>query len=318
MTWGQLRLQLQTAAPGVSLDLIDGYLNARYETVLEAADWQGLKKHAPLQTAAAHQSVSPETVTFTVGSATVTGVNTGWTSAQIAATPKLYRPGDTVTYAATWVSATSLSLDRPYEGPTGTEAAGTVYTASAYVLMQNVYPAPANCRTVVSILDPVTGFPLNPMSKDELDASAGPRTLVANPVYYVPYDDSDESTPPVVREIELFPPPAHGRALNMQYVYQPLYFDGQSTNLSPLPWVSSTVLLEGCRAEIAAHLGNQLQVTYYEAKFTQELNRMLLLEHAQKRAKRPMQFASRFTRHRMARAARGYGRNWGIGQGGPY
>ena len=317
MTWGQLRLQLQTAAPGVSLDLIDAYLNTRYETVLEAGDWQGLKKHAPLQTSAAHQSTS-DTVTLTVGSAAVAGTNTTWTAAQIAATPKLYRPGDTVIYIATWVSATALTLDRPYEGPTGTEAAGKVYAGSAYVLMQNVYPAPANCRTVVSILDPVTNYPLELMSKEELDGSAGPRTLVANPVYYAPYDDSDEASPPVVRQIELFPPPAYARALNLEYIYNPVFFDGQSTNLSPLPWVSATVLLMGCRADIAVHLGNQLQVTYYEAKFTQELNRLLLLEHAQKRVKRPMQMARRFTRHRMARAARSMNRQWGPGQGGPY
>ena len=69
MTWGQLRFQLQTGAPGVPADLLDEFLNTTYEAVLEATDWQGLKYHCAVQTLAAYQSAT-DTVTLTSGATT--------------------------------------------------------------------------------------------------------------------------------------------------------------------------------------------------------------------------------------------------------
>jgi hypothetical protein len=323
MTWGQLRMQLQTAAPGVSLDLLDEFLNGRYEQVLEASDWQGLKYHYTIETEAAYQS-SSDTVTLTVGSATVTGSGTNWTSTQLGNIPRFYRPGDTVIYTATYVSSTELTLDRPYEGVSGDEP-GDVYSGAPYVLMQNVYALPSDARSIVSILDPITQWPLVQMTKDQLDASAGQRTLVEQPAYYAPYDDSNESNPPVIHQVELYPPPLYAQGFVTEYIHSATAFDGGNTSGSPLPWVSNTVLLMGCRADIAAYLAGQsanpapylAQAKYYQAQFDVELAKILRLEHWQKRAKVPMKMAPRFTRHRMARAMRGFNRVWGIGQGGP-
>ena len=313
MTWGQLRFQLQASALGVSLDLIDEWLNTRYEQVLEATDWQGLRYHATLQTQAAYQSTT-DTVTLTTGSNAVTGSGTTWTSAITG--KKFYRPGDSVTYTATYVSATSLTLDRVYEG-NGTEATGTVYSARSYVFMQNVYSLPSDVRSIVSILDPVTGRPLDEMSKDELDASAGPRTLVADPKAYAPIEDSAETSPPVIKQLEFYPPPLHARGFPLQYLHTATAFDGGNTSGSPLPFVSNTVLLAGVRADIATHLEQAAKSVKYESEFTRELNRLLMVEMGQRRKKTPIRMAERFTRHRMARTARGYANNWGPGQGGP-
>lgn len=324
MTWGQLRMQLQTSAPGVSLDLIDEYLTSRYEQVLEANDWTGVKGHSTIETQAAYQS-GTDTVTFTVGSSSVTGSGTTWTSAITG--QRMYRPGDTVYYTVTYVSATSLTLDRAYEG-NGTDAPGTVYSASAYVFMQHIYSLPSDLRAIVSILDPVTSWPLNPMSKDELDASAGPRTNVQNPVYYAQYDDTTDTAPPVIHQVEFYPPPLYARGYTLEYLKQMTFFDGQSTSNSPVPWVSATVILHGCRADIALYLAGQQQTPAaaqpylaqhdrYEKNFEIELARLLRIEHTQRRQKRPMQMAARFTRHRLARATRALNRNWGPDQGGP-
>lgn len=313
MTWGQLRLQLQTSAPGIPLDLLDEWLNTRYEQVLEATDWQGLKYHTTVQTTAAYQS-SADSVTFVVGSNTVTGSGTSWTSAITG--QKIYRPGDAVTYIATYVSATSLTLDRNYEG-NGVDASGTVYSGSSYVLMQNVYQLPSDVRSIASVIDPVTGFPLNPMSKDQLDQSAGPRTLVNDPTAYAPIEDSNESSLPVVKQIEFFPPPLYARGMTVEYVHTANAFDGGNTAGSPLPFVSNTVLLAGVRADIAVHLGKAAQALAYESAFARELDRLLLVEHAQRRVKTPIRMADRFTRHRLQRASRGFNNAWGPGAGGP-
>jgi len=314
-TWGNLRLQLQTGAPGIPLDLLDGWLNSRYEQVLEANDWQGLKYHTTVQSQAAYQS-GTDTVTLTVGSATVTGAGTAWTSGQLGNIPRFYRPGDTVIYTASYVGPTQLTLDRPYEG-NGIDAAGTVYSGSAYVLMQHIYALPSDVRTIVSCLDPVTNQPLHIFTKDQLDASAGPRTLVEDPVYAALYDDTNESSQPVYHQIEFFPPPLHARGFPLEYVHGGTFFNGSNTSASPLPWVSDSVLLYGARAEIALHLEQFNKAKGYEMKFAEELARLLRLEHWQKRPKRALGMTARFTRHRTQRATRALSRNWGPGQGGP-
>lgn len=313
MTWGQLRLQLQTAAPGVPLDLLDEWLDTRYEQVLEATDWKGLTAHGTIQTQAAYQSAT-DTVTATVGSAAVTGLLTAWTSAITG--DKFYIPGDTVTYVATYVSATSLTLDRPYEG-NGVDAGGVVYAKSPYVFMQNVYPLPADCRTVATVLDPASGAPMQSFTKDGLDAAVGIRTLVSYPKSWAQYDDTPESAPPVLHQIEFYPPPLQARGFPLEYERNANFFTGQNTSTSPLPFVSNSVLLYGVRADIGAHLEKYEQATMYEGKFGEELARLLRVEHQQRRVKTNMKMASRFTRHRMARAERSFRNNWGPGAGGP-
>jgi hypothetical protein len=325
MTWGQLRFQLQTSAPGVSVDLLDEFLNSRYSQVLEANDWTGVKYHYTLMTQAAYQS-GADTVTLTVGNSGVAGVGTNFTAGLVG--QRFYRPGDSVIYTVTAVANTlALTLDRPYEG-NGTDAAGTVYTACSYVFMQNVYPLPADVRTVVTCLDPVTGFPLTPFSKDNLDMSAGPRTQVNDPASYAVYDDTDESLGLVVHQIELFPPPLQARGIVVEYLHAATGFDGSQTASSPMPWVTDPVLLYGCRADIAMYLAGQAaspgqaamydrQATKYEAKFQELLKKILMEEHARRRQKTPIRMAARFNRHRMARAGRGLNNYWGPGLGGP-
>jgi hypothetical protein len=318
-TWGQLRLILQTQFPDVSLDILDSALNCRYSSALEATDWTGIKAHATITTNAAYQSVS-DSVTLVVGSATVAGAGTAW--AQAITGQKFYRPGDEVFYAATYVSPAALTLDRPYEG-LGTEANGTVYAASPYVFMQNVYALPFDVRSVVTVMNPVTGRPMEDFTKDGLDRSAGPRTTVGDPACWAQHDDSPEpappaNAPPVLHRIEFYPPPLRARGYPLEYLRAPYFFDGQNTSRSPLPFISDKLLLEGVRADIATAAGSMPQAMKYEASYERELGRLLLVEHAQVRVKAPVRMADRFTRHRLARSARGQSSTWRGGiPGGP-
>jgi hypothetical protein len=313
MTWGQLRFQLlQTPAGTVapSLDLLDAWLNGRYEQVLEAGDWTGIRARTTLETQAAYQSTT-DTVTLTAGSTTVTGAGTVWTTAGTVG-QGFYRPGDTALYTVVaWSSATSFSLDRPYEG-------GTTIGAG-YVLMRNMYPLPFECKAVEAILDPATGFPLKQFTQAELDQAAGIRTLVGDPECWAEIEDSIETpSGATVHVIELYPPPRVARGYTVEYLRAAYGFNGTNLAQSPLPFVSQAVLLAGVRADIALWHGKMAQAQGYEAQFEAELHRLLMVEHTERRAKPSLRMAARFTRHRMARVTRGYANNWGVGAGKSY
>src|ERR1017187_6537370 len=84
-----------------------------------------------MQDAGANSWVSPaSSAMLTHGGTAVTGVGTSWSSSDFPAyiwftnidpssPPRSYADGDVSAYHATWNSATSLSLDRPYTGTSG-------------------------------------------------------------------------------------------------------------------------------------------------------------------------------------------------------
>jgi hypothetical protein len=302
MTWGQLRFSLKTSAPGVSLDLIDSFLGARYEQVLNYTNWSGLTRHANIQTAAAYQS-STDTVALAVGNAGVTGTGAAWTSAL--AGMRFYRPGDAVIYRIDKVlGSTVLILDRPYEGVSG-DVAGTPYTGAAYVIMQHIYQLPNDCRSVVEATNPLTGKPLEDFDDDRASTSWGPRTRTGNPLAWKLADDTDDSTPPVLHQIEFFPPPLYARGIPVEYLRSVPLFDGGNTSASPLPWITDSVLLFGCRADIKAEMEDYAGAQRFELKFEGELARLALRDEAERKKPQAMRMASRFTRHRIRRALRG-------------
>ena len=139
--------------------------------------------------------------------------------------------GNGCTINITAVSMISLTLDRPYEG-NGVDPQGTGYLAYPYVYMQNVYTLPIDVSTVTSILDPVTGIPLTPFSKDNLDESVGPRTLVQNPNGWAIYDDTNETAPPTQHQVELYPPPLYARGFPVEYTHAAIGFDGVAHRLA--------------------------------------------------------------------------------------
>jgi len=322
--WGELRLLLQTSVPGLSLDLCDEWLNERYKSVLSTTDWYGLKNHSVIQTVAAHQSAATESVTLTVGSASVAGAGTNWTDPGVTGR-MFFRPGDNVVYTvAALLSPMSLTLDRPYEGVAGNNAPATVYAGAAYTFMTDIYALPADARAPVTIINPVTANPMGELTKDQLDFSAGTRATVGDPWVFAIFDDTSENLTlaggapaPVLHQVQFYRPPLYSRGYALEYLREANYFDGTNTGASPLPFVTDTVILAGARADAWLHLGNLPKAAGYAAQFSQELGRMLLLEHAQRRKTSALHMDPRFTRHRLARLDRQWGRGWGPGQGGP-
>jgi len=324
-TWGQLRMILSTSAPGIPEDLLDSYLNNRYEQILEKAEWMGLNMHSVIRSIAAYSS-GADHATLTEGQSIVVGTGTSWIASQ--AGLRFYVPGDTAVYTVASVEGPlALTLDRTYEAR-GTDVAGTVYALSSYVLMQNIYLLPTDVRTVVDVLSPITGLPMQRFSRAELAATSGTRAMIGEPQCYAVYDDSPEgAVSPVLHRIEFYPPPSYARGFDLEYVHEAVGFDGGSTANSPFPWIGDSVLLYGCQADISMHLARHAapgeaashrgDAKNYEAKFQEGLASALRVEYQQRRPLSAVKMADRFTRHRMNRANRGYNNTWGIGRGGP-
>jgi hypothetical protein len=306
---------LQTSAPGVSLDLLDEWLNECYRAILNKTDWTGLRSHGVIQTLAAYQSLPAESVTLTVGSPVVDGVGTAWNAAMV--NRLFYRPGDNSQYVVQSITAaTQLSLGRPYEG-TGYDAPGVVYAGAAYVMMTDVYALPADCAQPSQILNPVNELPLEEMTKGGMDASRGTRSTVSDPGAWAIYDDTPETSPPVLHQVQFYPPPLRSRGYGLEYFRNPNFFTGSNTSASPLPFVTDAAIVECARAKIAVHLGDMTKAAAYTVSAGAELADMLRVEHQQNRKATSFKMESRFTRHRLARVDRSYGRGWGPGQGGP-
>jgi hypothetical protein len=257
-TWGQLRLSLRLTAPGIADDLLDEWLNARYSSVLDAYPWKGLDANAMLESVAAY---SAGTVTATGGSTAVAGVGTtfvtGFTGYRI------IFAGRRELYTFTYVSATSGTLDRVFEGVT---TAGLGYT-----LFQNIYDLPADCKTVQSIESPETGLDLDEWSKKKIGQSIGFPCEFGCPEVYAISEDTPESRPPVLHTVEFYPIPNVTQGFPLRYQRAALGFDGSATGAAPLPWINDSLLLNGARADARLHIKDMAGFAAYEGKFKGDL-----------------------------------------------
>lgn len=113
MTYGQLKFRLTKAFPGVDLDLIEGWINDVYRDILGELPWQRQQVESMLLT------VAPYTTGYVgvaSGSTSVSLVGGTWSPSM---NGRAFRtPPRSEFYQFTYISSTSGSLDRPYEGTT--------------------------------------------------------------------------------------------------------------------------------------------------------------------------------------------------------
>ena len=286
MSWGTLRLQLVAGAPGVDPDLVDGWINARYARVLDHFPWKELELETVLSSVAAYNT---GTVNATLGSAAVVGVGTtfaaGMTGQQIAVSC-----GGPL-YTVTFVDATDITLDRPYEG--------TTVTGAGFVIFQSTYTLPPDAKTVLTVQDPSTGLPLVKRGREEIRdwAQTG-----CEPTGWAMAADTAESPGPVYHTLRLDPPPTLQRGYPLRYLKAALGFSGENTGGNPLPFVPDKILLDGVRADIQLHLKSFQGAQMYETKFGDELIRMLRVDTT--RRKQVAKMPAHYTRYRMRRCIR--------------
>lgn len=294
-SFGQIRLLLQQFAPGVSLDTIDQAINARYGLMLSLMEWKGLEASGVLETTAA---ICTGTITATQGSNAVVGVATGWTTSITGM--QLLVDGTSPLYTVTFASATSLTLDRPFEGAS--------ITAGGYTLLQSVYPLPANCRTLSVITSPTTGLELTPMTELEFAQLVGFGDIRGVATRYIPQPDLvDPSTGSVLaQQIKLYPLPTQALGYPIVYEQSAPAFDGVNTNAGPLPFVSDAALLDGCRASLLMQAKDYAGAQVFEAAFHAHFTGMIHVENT-KREPRAPRLDPAYTRHRIQRVLRGFG-----------
>jgi len=250
MTYGQLRLQIKQQAPGVSLELIDGWFADRYTEILDRLDWTRSEARVFRQIAV---SYAVGTLTATNGLNTITGAGTVWTTAM---TGRMIRiAGDSQFYQFTYVSGTSGTLDRTYEGAGG---AGLTYRID-----QNIVAMPAEARIIgqVSLQNPARE--LVKWSSADLGASFPNRNIYGTPVHWAPIMDSQTTTPAL--QIELTPVPELATSLLVSYSYDET--PPSTTGASLLSWVRASAIKAGVMTDVSAFLKDWNAVAFHQARF---------------------------------------------------
>lgn len=292
-TWGQLRFELAKFAPGEDLQLATDWLNGAYRDVLDHKSWKGLEKEAVLETVAPYTAGA---VALTPGSATVTGTGTVWTSAMSYRGFRL--DGDNASYTFTRLTNTTATLDRPYEG----DGAHAV-TAGAYHIFQNLFTLPADVKYIERMLNTRLGRPIVEKSQTELAEISAQRAAYNEPLFYSPWDDGDESLPPVVHSVELYPIPL--QAAGYPYTYQKSVLQCSDANLKsyPLPWVSEDALVAGAKSRALGHAKDYTGAAF-EAARALALRQQMVGVESRRNGPSLIQMAPRFTRHRVRRWTR--------------
>jgi hypothetical protein len=269
--------------PGVSLDLIEGWCNDWYAAILGELPWSRLNVQSRLLTTAPY---SAGTAAVVGGSAAIAGVGTTWVTEM---SGRAFRvAGRSEFYEFTWLTATTGTLDRPYEGTTSATA--------GYSIFQNVYPLPADCRLVNDDAFSDMYGPMVRFTHGELNESDPSRIQTGTPRAWASYMD-DSSTPPRM-QVEIWPIPDVAIGIPFTYVGDAAPLTDTSTILQV--WMQPTALVEGIVAKVKAHLKDYpgAQLAMLAAKSA--LQNMRTSE-AQGMAPAQMKLDSYYTRHRANR-----------------
>jgi hypothetical protein len=290
MTLGSLKLRMLKEFPGLDLDVLEGFISDRHSEIIEELPWTRLNVDTVLVTVAPYDT---GTVAVTAGSASVTLTGGTWTTAM---TGRGFRPaGRNEFYRFTYVSASTGTLDRPYEGSTATGA--------AYKIFQNVYAAPSNCRILPDDAFATTQFgPLARLSRAELNASDPNRGTYGVPRNWVSYMD-DSSSPPRM-QIELYPIPNTAVGIPFEYVAEATV--PGSSGAAFLPWMEpATALVEGVTGKIlrTPQFKDLASAQLAMTEAARALSTMRASEARRMGATR-MQLSSHYTSHRTERWSR--------------
>jgi hypothetical protein len=291
-TFGQIQFELTSFAksnqlPAVDLELVRGWINEAYGDVLDHRGWKGLEVRAVLQTVSTYRT---GTVTVTNGSAAVTGSGTTFTTAM---TGRQFRvPGSYESYTFTYVSGTSGTLDRNFEGET---AAGI-----AFEIFQTVYQLPARVKHIALMRNPRTNHPMQLMTEENLDQASAARLTIGEPYFYSPATDTTDAATPIYHQVEIYPAPETAVGLNYTYVRLPIEFSGTNTSVEILPWVDSRAVIAGAKALMLAHMKQYQEAGAEGVIASRSIDRMSQVETATVGPSR-LRMAPRYTRHRRTR-----------------
>jgi len=282
MTYGQLKLRLTQAYPGVSLDLIEGWCNDRYEEILAELPWSRQDVMAVLQTTSPY---STGTVAVTAGSHNVTLTGGAWTAGMSGWALRIKEDQDF--YEFIYNTPTTGAIDRAYDGATS--------TAASYSLTQFIYVLPDDCRFVED--DSFNG-PLGQLGRkthQDIDLFDPLRNCSGVPQIWASYMDAN--TVPPLMQVELWPWP--DKVMSLPFTYQSTSDLAAESQLIQV-WMQPTALLEGVTARIKAHLKDYAGAQFHAALATAGLKTMRS-DEAQKLAYGQMRLTDYYVGYRTKR-----------------
>lgn len=288
-TFGEIRLQCEKRFPAIDADVRDSLINERYRRILRRGDWQRLRVQAVIQTVAPYET---GTIAATNGSTSITGTDTVWTEAMSGRAIRIAE-GDEY-YQFTYVSPTSGTLDRAYEGDDA--------TAATYSIWQNVYVLPSDLFVLHSMRVLGEIRDLDQQTQEQLDEQAANRSTQGTPYCYALHMD-DLSTPPR-QQVELYYIPDQVYSIPFWYTQDPTLFSASQTSSFLAPWLNPSAIYDGVAADVRALEDNLGAAQHYEQMFLAHLSEMFGAE-ARRRGARPIKIAEKYTRHNARRWARG-------------
>lgn len=291
MTFGEIRFRVSKMAPGLDPDLVDGWINDRYQTILDRRRWKGLEKDGSFVTVAAYSTGS---LTLTNGSAAVTGVGTTFTAAMTAR--KLRVIGRSESYTFTQLGATTGTLDRLYEGDTSANLGYEIYQDTVDLAADFKEPlVDRNERRPLEIVH---------WTRQDLDRAAPARVISGEPQIYVFAPDKADGT----RRAQLYPIPAFAASYPYSYIRKATRFLDDDSALAIFDWVSVECLLSFVQASVRGHMKDYTGATLAEQKGDAELMKMILRDERIDGPKK-LRMAQKYTRHRLERTLRSQGRD---------
>jgi hypothetical protein len=272
------------------------WLNDRYRQIWGAVPWNFAKKNAILQTTA---EITSDSVTVTNGSTTVTETTSDgkWTSSVVGREFRADSDNEYYTISAySNANPDTITLDRAYEGTTG--------TVHGYTIFQRIYTLANDVGQILTMTDLNHQRPLECVSQQELDYVDPNRGTYGEPRWYAPIGrDSND-----IQQVELSFIPDEAYGISYSYVQEAPYITGGEAKL--VPQVFQSLLKHGWKADYwhwrcafeDARGAEQAYAGQEELLFQYELNQMIAREMQNEPPKR-MQLANQYVSHRYQRGA---------------
>lgn len=294
MTYGQIKMQLQKLLPGVDQELLEGWIQGRYQRILDTVSW---KRQEAESVIAAPASYAIGTVTATQGSNVVTSDGTTPTVWSSAMNGRMIRIANGQEYYQfTFVSATSGTLDRNYEGIST--------TASAYRIDQNVFLMPSNARIIRGVRplhDRARGLEI--LTPGDLNRVSSFRSSYGTPRYAAPTWDNFSDPPQL--QLELYPVPSSptptGQVLSwvIDYIFDEAELDKDGSSATLKPFARPAAIMAGvcadCMRPRPQWPGDIAAAQLYEADYTALVEQQLMI-NAQQRGPQSIKLAPHLRR----------------------
>jgi len=289
-TLGEINFRLAKEFPGTDADVRLGIINDRYQEILERLPWSRLDVETVIQTVAQYAT---GTVAVVAGGTALTF--TGSTITAAMSGRQIHIGGRSEAYTFTYASASTGTIDRPYEG-------GEDATASGFVISQPILTLPSSCRIVRSLRNLSLPTPLTRRDRSQADFTDPARIAVGQPRQWNDWMDANTTPPPP--QVELSPAPDAVYSILVSYTAEQAQFGLGDTSVALLPWTQPGALMAGCRADLAM-LADPPRVALAEtseAKFEQRVEQMVNNE-SRRQGPAQMSMQDAYTRHRQARWA---------------